>query len=286
MENTYCGKSCADCPERELLGCPGCKEGPGRAFVGDCELAKCCTGKGQSSCEDCAFNPSCTKLWAKDRISQQRLNNLETEKRRTEVLSRKAPVMEKWLKIMFWLLIPGIILSLFSSDAVAENAPGLFRAGQALSTLCSVAYALILLRLSKEEEQYRSAAVCMLIGIAVSAVTNWIFAGKEVPGWALVISIATTILSLVAAYHELMAHSTVMGGVDDTMAGKWDTLWKWYIGSYGAFAGGMVVMLVIPVLGLLVMTAGSIGQIVVGILKMVYLNRSAKRFWEYSVQGV
>lgn len=286
MENTYCGKSCAECREQESLGCPGCKAGPGRAFVGDCDLAKCCTGKGQSSCADCAFSASCAKLWARDRIQQQRLNSMEAEKRKNEVLARRAPVLEKWLKIMFWLLIPGIVLSLVASDAVAENAPGLYWAGQVLSTLCSVAYGVILLRLSREEDQYRSAGICMLIGIAVSTVANWIFAGREILGWALVFSIGTNVLSLVAAYHELMAHSTVMTGIDDSMAGKWETLWRWYIGSYGAFVGGMVVMLVVPVLGLMVMTAGSIGQIVVGVLKMVYLKRSARRFWEYSVQGV
>lgn len=28
MAETYCGKTCAECTQKEILNCPGCKAGP------------------------------------------------------------------------------------------------------------------------------------------------------------------------------------------------------------------------------------------------------------------
>ena len=39
MSETYCGKDCGSCPQREAMNCPGCKTGPGAAWPGECELA-------------------------------------------------------------------------------------------------------------------------------------------------------------------------------------------------------------------------------------------------------
>ena len=46
MAETYCGKVCRECEQKEALSCPGCKLGPGKLYGGDCELAKCCREKG------------------------------------------------------------------------------------------------------------------------------------------------------------------------------------------------------------------------------------------------
>lgn len=36
MEGTYCGKLCEECQYKEMLQCPGCKEGPGKAWNLNC----------------------------------------------------------------------------------------------------------------------------------------------------------------------------------------------------------------------------------------------------------
>jgi hypothetical protein len=45
MAETYCGKTCTSCIQKEALNCPGCKVGPGRQYSGECALAKCCRNK-------------------------------------------------------------------------------------------------------------------------------------------------------------------------------------------------------------------------------------------------
>ena len=56
MAETYCGKICAECAQKETLNCSGCKAGPGRQFGGDCKLAKCCRAKGHQECATCGFS--------------------------------------------------------------------------------------------------------------------------------------------------------------------------------------------------------------------------------------
>lgn len=50
MGDTYCGKLCEDCQFKDNLQCPGCKTGPGKTWMTECELAKCCMDKGHQNC--------------------------------------------------------------------------------------------------------------------------------------------------------------------------------------------------------------------------------------------
>lgn len=58
---------------------------------------------------------------------------------------------------------------------------------------------------------------------------------------------------------------------------------EWYIGMTLGLLGSILLMLIIPILGLLVALVTAIGTIVVSILKLVYLYRTAKVFREYRV---
>lgn len=58
-----CGLECGTCDWRESTGCPGCHEGRGKMFWGECALAACCLGKGLPHCGLCAEFP-CGQLEA------------------------------------------------------------------------------------------------------------------------------------------------------------------------------------------------------------------------------
>ena len=80
-----------------------------------------------------------------------------------------------------------------------------------------------------------------------------------------------------------MAHSAVLYGIDHELAWKWESLWKWYIGLYLGMFGCIFVMLITPVLGALALIGCAIGTLVVSILKLIYLYRTAVIFREYPV---
>lgn len=58
MTDTYCGKNCEECASKEALNCPGCKSGPGSAWSGDCEIAKCRKDKGHETAKHAATIPA------------------------------------------------------------------------------------------------------------------------------------------------------------------------------------------------------------------------------------
>ena len=75
-----------------------------------------------------------------------------------------------------------------------------------------------------------------------------------------------------------------LDGVDDELAEKWRKLWKWNIGLLGALFCCLFLVLVSGLLGALVLIAVSIAIVVVAVLKLVYLYRTAQVFRRYAAQ--
>ena len=93
----------------------------------------------------------------------------------------------------------------------------------------------------------------------------------------------TAIVALVGEYYEFTAHAAVLVGFDDILSDKWTMLWKWYVGFMVGLIASMVVLLVLPLLGLIAFAASGIGLFVVGIVKLVYLYRTACVFRYFQI---
>lgn len=282
MAETYCGKSCEGCTQKEQKLCPGCHAGPGRQWSGDCEIAVCCRDKGHETCDTCTNNRYCGKRSRKEEMVERRARKLAEQEAKRAELARKAPFLGRWLWILFWMVIPSMVASLLAMDAMAGWAPGVYLFGKYLGVACSLLYGLILLRLVKENDSYRTAGILRLVTAGVSLLLVLVAGNNTGANWTLLISLPGAVVGLVAAYQEYMAHAAVLDGVDCTLAEKWRRLWKWYIGMNLGIFGCLVVMIIFPLLGLLLVLAALIGQVVVGILDLVYLYQSAQVFRYYS----
>ena len=283
MAETYCGKSCEECTKKEQLNCSGCKTGPGRQFGGDCDLAKCVRDKGHETCDTCGFKGNCGTLRSRESMPDYRIRKIEAEVMRKAAIAKRAPVLGKWLWIIFWLVIPSSIGSMMAHETTAKILPGLFIPGQIINAICSLIYGAILLKLGSEEDRYRTAGICALIAGASSALAAMINGGSDGATWILVFTIPAAIVGIVGEYNEYMGHSAVLSGVDNELSEKWEVLWKWYIGLFLGIFGSILLMLIIPVLGAIAVIGATIGTVVVSILKLVYLYRTAKIFREYPV---
>lgn len=290
MAETYCGKTCADCVQKEQLTCPGCKLGPGRPVHGDCAIAKCCRGKGHQECATCGFYANCNTIGGKYRMPEYRLKAIEEEKIRMKAIAKRAPVLGKWLWVLFWLIIPSAIASVMTTETVVKAFPSLLLPGQILNAACNLAYGLILIRLASEENRYRTAGVCGLINTAISLVLIWIASGvsgitvnANAAGSVLLLSLPAAVLGFIGKYNEFTANSVVLTGLNNTLADKWSTLWKWYIVTFVVMIGGVLFILIIPFLGLLAVLAGAIALVVVSILQLIYLYKTAKIFRDIAV---
>lgn len=283
MAETYCGKSCEECTKKEQLNCSGCKTGPGRQLGGDCELAKCIRDKGHETCETCGFKGNCGTLRSRESMPDYRIRKIETEAMRKAAIAKRAPVLGKWLWIIFWLIIPSTVGGLMANESTAKILPGLFMPGQIINAICSLTYGAILLKLGSEEDRYRIAGICALIAGGVSAVVVMITGTGEEATWTLLLTLPAAGVAMVGEYNEYMGHSAVLSGVDNELSEKWEVLWKWYIGLFLGMFGCIIVMLIIPILGALAILGCAIGTVVVSILKLIYLYRTAKNFREYPV---
>ena len=200
--------------------------------------------------------------------------------RNSEKWAEKAPFLGKWLWILFWLVIPQSLASLLNSDLF--DSQSVFRfLGLLLQAAYLLSYGLVLLKLSSHIARYRTAGICFLVGGIVNILTSvlpTLTSGDGLPLLLSLISLVSGVFLLVGEYQEYMGHSELLWDVDVELSDKWHKLWKWYIGCFLALLASIVVILLSPILGLLVTLAAAIGILVVLIVKLVYLYRTAMIF--------
>ena len=209
-------------------------------------------------------------------MPRRRLRELEERQQRQDWLDRNAPVLAKWLWLLFWLVIPRTLAETLTPDVVASAFPAAGTVGEVLGALASLAYGVFLWQLRTVDGRYRTAALCSLAGSAGSAVI--LFAVPEESGLWWLMSLAIIGVGLWATYQEYYAHADVLEGLDDALSGKWRRLWRWEAGSMLALFGCLLLVLLSAILALLILLAASIGLIVAAVLQLVYLYRTAKLF--------
>lgn len=285
MAETYCGKNCSECAEYQNSLCPGCRQGPGSWLGNDCDIAQCARDKGCATCLGCDSQKTCI-LCAGASVMPERRKQRSAAKEAGQALRRQRKDVGKWLWIYFWMLIPSLISSFMTNNTIVQVLPGLKFPGEILDTLVGIAECVLLFLLSKEEEIYGYAAwiraVLVVIGVAMLPVPDDFLAGSQLLS-ALVL-IVTMALGAASIYYECEANQTVLNGVDDALAEKWQKLWKRYwVVLVVLLAGTLVAMMqsvFTAVVGLLAVLAASIGTIVVSIQRLIYLYNTAKLFRE------
>lgn len=278
MAETYCGKSCSECSQKDVLYCFGCKAGPGRLNGGACELAKCCREKGHETCDTCGSKAYCSTLRTRDQQPEIRKAKTESNKIKKETLAERALFLGKWLWILFWLVVPATIAGIMKNENIMKVAPGVYLAGQILNAACSVVYGAILLKLSSAESNYRTAGILTLITAGVSILSTVLFGASEEPSWAQLIIVPAAVVGLFREYFEYKAHSCVLMGTDNDLSERWTKLWKWFIYCTIGIIGGAVLILFAPLIGAVLLIVALVGWAIVSIVKLVYLYRTAKMF--------
>lgn len=159
-------------------------------------------------------------------------------------------LLAKWINALFWLVIVVNIASLFTSENVTNAVPPLALAGKIISIAAEAIYGIILIPVTDGTE--------FLLAIPVV--------------------IVTIVVDMLGEYYEFMGHTDVLCDVDTVLSDKWFNLWKWYLGTFLCIIGGTVLAVMIPLIGLLVVLAATVGTLVVNVLKIVYLYKTAKAF--------
>lgn len=99
------------------------------------------------------------------------------------------------------------------------------RSGMVLRVLCTIIYGLVLLKLSAENNHYRTSAICCFVTVALSTIAVSISGNSPETSWTLIITLPAAIVSLIGKYHKYTGHTEVLAGVNNQLSEKWEKLW-------------------------------------------------------------
>ena len=279
MAETYCGKSCEECSEKARLNCPGCRMGPGKAYSGECSISKCCVTRGHQSCEYCTTASTCYNRKSSQNAAENRIKKQEADASARAHRVNKSKMLGTWLTRLFWLVIVSNIANFIFS--LIENMPGMALPTQIISAILSIAYALILLKLSSVSYCFRIAGICFIITVALDIAATMIGG----VGLGALVELAALVPSCITMYQEYIGYAEVTEDMDADIARKWGKLWYWALGGLIAMGAGLIFTLFGSLLGALAVLASSILTIVVAVIKIVYLYGTAKMFREYAEEN-
>ena len=165
---------------------------------------------------------------------------------------------------------------LLTNDTVVGLIPFLYTPALIFQAIFSLLYGGILVYLSFASRHYKIGGWCCI----AAAIIGWSGLFTDPDGWGNLISIISSVVSLVGTYHVFYGHAEVLEFPDSDLAERWRKLFKWRVGMIAVNIGSVILAL-IPFLALLAMPAViacAIAMVVVGILQIVYLYRTAKVF--------
>lgn len=273
---TYCGKNCDECTYRDELSCTGCQSGPGRAIGGDCKLAYCCRDKGHEACETCELKRNCGTWLDRGSIPKQRMERRQEEQEKQDLVARRAPLLGKWLRILFWITVASLGINFMTENTSASSIPVLRMAGQVCSYLCQFYIIYVLFIISKEHHYFRNAAILTGISFAINILV--VFITEDQIWLLLLIALLQVTLVLLADYFEYKANADVILIVDGRISEQWDNYWKWMLCSSIGVAASLFLVFLIPGLGAILSVISSVALVIARIKKLFCLYRSAEAF--------
>ena len=212
-------------------------------------------------------------------MDELNVNQMQTERKPTV----NVPLLAKWTNILFWLIIVSTVAKFLTSENVTNAVPVLAFTGQILNIAATAAYGVVRMKFASESMHYRNSAICCFITAVISVAVIPISDDTE-SFIAISVVIVSVVINMIGVYYEFMGHADVLRDVDRTLSDKWFKLWKWYVGTFFGMIGGTVLAVIIPLIGMIIVLASTIGTFVVSIVKIVYIYKMSKVFGKYSAQ--
>ena len=201
--------------------------------------------------------------------------NTEKAPRYSEAIVSRAPLMAKWLWVMFWANIAHIIINFIKieSSVVYTTIQNI------LIAICVLLICLSLFKMRGEDERYGRAALFQLIPLVINLIPTLVMDSYNALMWlSVLVSLIAAVLTLLATYNEFHAHSCIVGGLDSELGDRWQKLWVWQIiGIAGTFVSLLLTVLAAG-LGAVLVLIVAIYVLVIQIIYLVTLYRSAKAY--------
>ncbi len=203
--------------------------------------------------------------------------------RYSEAVVGRAPLMAKWLWVMFWANIAHIIINFIKIESSA-----VYTAIQSiLVTICVLLICLSLFKMRVEDGRYGRAALFQLIPLVFNLIPSLVIDSYDTMVWlSILVSLISAVLSLLASYNEFHAHSCIVGGLDCNLGDRWQKLWVWQIISIAGTFIALFLTVLAAGFGVVVMLIVAIYVLVIQIIYLVTLYRSAKAYRAVAEEAV
>lgn len=293
-----CGRDCQNCTYRAETGCRGCLETEGHPFYGECQVVRCCHGKGKQNCGACKDRVDCgwaeamarrREGWSREEEERQRC---QEEKRlaREADLRRQVPVLAQWLPVLFWVSIISAAVNLLGE---LELSWGILVILDTVGILTGLAGLLIYWKLSRLSRRFRSVWLLELAAEALGLLSLALLFGsgaaqaaragtlEELSGPAMlaaVMVLPSIGIAIAVIYQFCEAMAEQAEELLPELAEGWRKLRRWTMGALGALLGCLLVMFLVPGLGALLALGGGLVLLGCSIAELVLLWRSASCF--------
>lgn len=312
MENSYCGKDCEDCLDRESVGCPGCKNGPGKEDGALCEIARCCSGQYKNFCEACDSNATCSKLSGRETMMQKWNGSRKRETAEPTAVSgtmstvsgtyaepqtnrardnHDAPFVRSHLIAIFWLFLLAGFGNVLSNENIFGSVSIVIGLGSIINIGASIATAILMIRLGREEDTFKTAGICDLVATGLLFVAELILAGAlvamKVSGlaaggigsiFAILMLLAAVVLEIIGGYKFLVACGRIVERRDLALANRWYVMSKLFFWIFGGIIILLILMFIMPGIALILTFLFVLGVLAFGVCEYVFLYQTANRF--------
>jgi len=142
-----------------------------------------------------------------------------------------------------------------------------------ISFILSIGYGVVLIIISKTNRKFLISGLLIFAANVINLIATLVLEAST--GMTIFATIIVLIISLVAEYHEFMGHSDVLMSYENDLCDKWIKIWNWYIIS-------LIISLVCALLGMaIIVMIASVVNLVVGVLKIIYLYQTAEVYRQY-----
>ena len=196
----------------------------------------------------------------------------------------------KHLWLLFFIVIPVNIFDILTTDFFTSYLPStIYIFSNYGIIICNLLYGIILLKLSKEHDFYKTAGIVSFFSTLINLWFTFINGGplesmvSDGFGFGvLALAFISIVCNILIIFFETNGHADILGRYDYELSSKWDNLRKWYIYIYCGLGSSFAIIFIFPLIGLLIMLASLIALCVLAIVKYIYLYKTAKVFTKLS----
>ncbi len=209
---TYCGKSCEDCEQKNILDCTGCKGGTQWNPQLRCEIAVCCNAKRFKSCNLCKEYCNCKTVRQNIKIPDRWLQKRKSEEELALLRIRIRKGSRIWIGILPFIATVYALTTYLLGDYAPIS-----------GTISGLSYGLCLFMLIPQADGYKTAGILLLFSTAIR------LAGCYVPSPASTFfNLLFIIIRIIRMRSEFSGHEAISTHFDISIADTYSWLWRGY----------------------------------------------------------